>query len=75
MLLGGAVNGGRVIADWPGLGPNALFEGRDLAPTMTLDGVIAGTIAGTFRLDPMLVSRRVFDASPGLRPVEGMVRT
>lgn len=74
MLIGGAVNGGRVIADWPGLGPAALYEGRDLAPTMTLDGVIAGAIAGTFRLDPALVGRRVFDASPGLRPVEGMVR-
>ena len=29
-LVGGAVKGGRVIADWPGLAPTELFEGRDL---------------------------------------------
>ena len=28
--------GGRVVADWPGLGPGRLFEGRDLAPTLDL---------------------------------------
>ena len=33
MLLGGAVQGGRVIADWPGLASAALFQGRDLKPT------------------------------------------
>ncbi|MEA2890547.1 MAG: hypothetical protein QOI05_1340 [Bradyrhizobium sp.] len=33
LLAGGAVNGGRVIADWPGLKRAALYEGRDLAPT------------------------------------------
>src|SRR6185436_16970322 len=30
MLLGGAVQGGRVLGDWPGLAPSALYEGRDL---------------------------------------------
>ena len=33
MLLGGAVAGGKVIADWPGLSQGALYEGRDLKPT------------------------------------------
>ncbi len=33
-LLGGAVRGGRVLADWPGLGPAQLRDGRDLAPTI-----------------------------------------
>ena len=32
-VLGGAVAGGRVVADWPGLGPGRLFEDRDLQPT------------------------------------------
>ena len=35
MLLGGAVAGGKVIADWPGLRHAALYEGRDLRPTTT----------------------------------------
>src|SRR5262245_59895438 len=35
-LLGGAVAGGRVVADWPGLGARSLYEGRDLKPTTDL---------------------------------------
>jgi uncharacterized protein (DUF1501 family) len=31
-LVGGAVRGGRVVADWPGVAPGRLFENRDLAP-------------------------------------------
>ena len=33
MLIGGAVKGGRVVADWPGLAPSSLYESRDLKPT------------------------------------------
>jgi uncharacterized protein (DUF1501 family) len=36
LLAGGAVKGGRVISDWPGLRPANLFEGRDLTPTSDL---------------------------------------
>ncbi|POA45877.1 hypothetical protein C1884_31480, partial [Pseudomonas sp. GW460-R15] len=36
MLIGGGVRGGRVLADWPGLSPAALFEARDLKPTLQL---------------------------------------
>ena len=32
-LAGGAVSGGHVYGEWPGLNKNQLFEGRDLAPT------------------------------------------
>ncbi len=37
MLLGGAVQGGRVIADWPGLAAASLLDGRDLKPTLALE--------------------------------------
>ena len=40
LLAGGAVKGGRVIANWPGLKPANLYEGRDLAPTTDLRAVI-----------------------------------
>jgi uncharacterized protein (DUF1501 family) len=33
LALGGAVKGGRVYGRWPGLRPEQLFEGRDLAVT------------------------------------------
>lgn len=32
-MLGGAVNGGKVLGEWPGLKQDQLFEGRDLMPT------------------------------------------
>ena len=64
MLLGGGVNGGRVMADWPGLAPSALNEGRDLRTTLALDSFIAGAVAETFSLDPARVMKQLFPESP-----------
>ena len=73
MLLGGTVKGGRVLADWPGLGPSALYEGRDLRPTTPLDAVLAGALAGHFRLDPARASGVLFPGGSG-KPLEGLIR-
>lgn len=72
MLLGGAVKGGRVIADWPGLAPAALYEGRDLKPTLPLDALIGGAVAGHFGLDPARAMPTLFPAT-GARGIEGLV--
>jgi hypothetical protein len=40
-LAGGQVDGGRVLADWPGLAPGQLLEGRDLRPTLDRRSVLA----------------------------------
>ena len=61
MLLGGAVAGGNVLADWPGLSTAALYEGRDLKPTTDLDSLIAGALAQHYGLDP---ARRWAGSSP-----------
>lgn len=74
MVIGGAVQGGRVIADWPGLAPGNLFEGRDLKPTLALDTLFASACAETFKLDPERAARALFpDASPG-KPVPRLLR-
>ncbi len=39
-LAGGAVAGGRVLADWPGLGASALLDGRDLRPTRDIRSLL-----------------------------------
>ena len=49
MLLGGAVRGGTVLADWPGLSQAALYEGRDLRPTADLDALIGAALAQHYR--------------------------
>ena len=66
MLAGGAVAGGRVIADWPGLGPSALHESRDLKPTTDLDALVAGAMAQHFGLDPARAAGLLF---PETKPV------
>src|SRR6478672_4617167 len=60
MLLGGAVSGGRVVADWPGLSSAALYEGRDLKPTTDLDALIAGALAQHYGLDPARAMATLF---------------
>lgn len=73
-VLGGAVAGGQVVADWPGLGTGQLYQGRDLQPTIELDGLIAGVAAECLRLDPEQVARTLFPTSKGLKPYTGLVR-
>jgi uncharacterized protein (DUF1501 family) len=75
MLLGGAVKGGRVVADWPGLAPNRLFEGRDLAPTTDLRAVLKGALRDHLGLTPGELGEIVFPDSAGIRPMDGLVRT
>ncbi|MBN3727123.1 DUF1501 domain-containing protein [Burkholderia sp. Ac-20379] len=75
MLLGGAVRGGRVIADWPGLRNADLYEGRDLKPTASLDALIAGAAAETLRLDPQRTGAALFDRAASRQPMTGLVRT
>lgn len=74
MLAGGAVKGGRVVADWPGLAPAQLYQGRDLRPTADLRALFAGVAADHFRLDPALVARAVF-AGEAVKPMTSLVRS
>jgi len=74
MLLGGGVKGGRVLTDWPGLAPAALFEARDLKPTLQLDAFIAGAVAEHFGIEPGRAMAALFPDSAGVRPVQGLAR-
>lgn len=74
MLMGGAVKGGRVIADWPGLVQSALYEGRDLKPTLGLDNLIASAVAAHFGLDPAQAARTLFPDLQTGRPMDGLIR-
>lgn len=74
MLLGGAVAGGKVVADWPGLGASQLYEGRDLKPTASLDGLIAAAVSHHYGLDPALGMRTLFPESRAPVPDESLLR-
>ncbi|MBW8754387.1 MAG: DUF1501 domain-containing protein [Sphingomonadales bacterium] len=74
MLVGGAVAGKRVIADWPGLGGSALYEGRDLKPTAEMDALIAGVMAESFQLDREKVVRALFPNAAPLTNMQSLLR-
>ncbi len=70
---GGAIVGGRVLGDWPGLSQSALFEDRDLQPTTDLRALVKGVLAAHLGLsDPALA--QVFTDSAGVGAMRGLVR-
>jgi uncharacterized protein (DUF1501 family) len=73
LLAGGAVNGGRVIADWPGLKTSNLHEGRDLAPTSDLRAALKGVLCDHLGLSERLLAERVFPDSAQVKPMQGLV--
>lgn len=75
LLYGGAVRGGRVVGDWPGLAKPKLFEGRDLFPTTDLRGVIKGVLADHIGLDARALGTSVFPDSIAVAPMAGLIRT
>ncbi|MBW4089673.1 MAG: DUF1501 domain-containing protein [Proteobacteria bacterium] len=72
-LAGGAVAGGRVVADWPGLRAGQLFQNRDLAPTTDLLAVAKGVLAGHLGLDAQALGV-VFPGSAEVAAMGGLVR-
>jgi uncharacterized protein (DUF1501 family) len=72
LLVGGAVKGGRVVADWPGLKTAALLEGRDLRPTADLFDVVSASVAEALALDPARVRATLFEGAPAGR-FEGLI--
>jgi uncharacterized protein (DUF1501 family) len=62
LVLGGAVRGGRVLSDWPGLALAQRFEGRDLRTTTDLRAVFKTLLIDHLGLNP---TRVVQDALPG----------
>jgi uncharacterized protein (DUF1501 family) len=75
LLMGGAVAGGRVIADWPGLSKSALYQDRDLKPTTDLRSVFKGVLTAHLHADDADLNQRVFPDSKGAKPLGGLIRT
>lgn len=73
LLVGGAVKGGRVIADWPGLAEKDLFEARDLKPTTDLRAVLKGVLRDHIGIPDGALGTTVFPDSPKLRGIDGLV--
>ena len=75
ILVGGAVKGGKVIADWPGLSNSDLYEGRDLYPTTDLRGVFKGILRNHLALPERHIEETVFPGSSSATPIANIIRT
>jgi uncharacterized protein (DUF1501 family) len=73
LLVGGALKGGRVVADWPGLKPAKLHEGRDLRPTTDLRAVLKGVLKDHLRVDGTALATTVFPDSAGVKAMGGLL--
>ena len=72
-LVGGALAGGRVVADWPGLRTADLYEERDLKPTTDLRAVLKGLLADHLGLSADVLARNVFPDTLGVAPMRGLI--
>ena len=73
ILVGGALKGGRVVADWPGLRDNDLHEKRDLKATTDLRAVLKGLLRDHVRVDEAALASRVFPDSVAVKPMAGLL--
>jgi uncharacterized protein (DUF1501 family) len=68
--LGGAVRGGRVLADWPGLAPKDRFEGRDLRTTADLRALFKAVLHDHLRIARASIDTSVLPGASGVRPLD-----
>ena len=73
LVLGGALKAGGIVGDWPTLNQNALYENRDVAPTLDMRGLFKGVLAEHMGVDKAALETVVFPNSAAARPVAGLV--
>jgi uncharacterized protein (DUF1501 family) len=73
ILVGGALNGGRVLADWPGLKDADLYEHRDLRATTDLRAVLKGLLDEHLRVDEQVLGTDVFPDSLTVPTMPGLL--
>jgi uncharacterized protein (DUF1501 family) len=73
LLVGGALKGGRVVADWPGVKETDLYEKRDLKATTDLRAVLKGLLKDHLRVEDRVLAAEIFPGSDGVRPIEGLL--
>ncbi|HEY6454431.1 MAG TPA: DUF1501 domain-containing protein [Steroidobacteraceae bacterium] len=73
LLLGGAVHGGGVICDWPGLSAANLYQQRDVAPTLDMRALLKGTLVDHMGVAPGALDT-VFPDSGGVKPLRDLFR-
>ncbi|ALM53738.1 DUF1501 domain-containing protein [Halomonas huangheensis] len=71
LLAGGAIRGGKVHGDWPGL--NQLKDNRDLVTAQDVRSVLKGVLRDHMHIDARALDNRVFPDSRDVAAMEGLV--
>ncbi len=71
-LLGGAVRGGHIVGDWPGL--DRLEEDRDLRIATDTRAILKGLLKDHLGVSGMRLDAAVFPGSGDIRPLPGLAR-
>lgn len=72
-LAGGALRGGRVAGQWPGIARGELYQDRDVHATTDMRGVFKGLLAAHLGVQESALETRVFPDSGKAAPVSGLV--
>jgi uncharacterized protein (DUF1501 family) len=75
LLAGGAVSGGKVLGQWPGLSETQLYQSRDLLPTTDLRAVMKTVLYEHLRVPRDRLENAVFPNSTDARLMKGVTRS
>lgn len=73
LLLGGGLKKGGIIGDWPGLTQAALYQNRDLAPTLDMRSLFKGVLAEQYGMDRGRLDTLVFPDSVSAPALSGLI--
>ena len=74
-LAGGAVAGGKVHADWPGLAPSQLIQQRDLRATIDTRSLFKGVLADHLGVARARLDNEIFPQSRNVEPLRDLLKT
>jgi uncharacterized protein (DUF1501 family) len=74
ILAGGAIAGGRITGEWPGLSDRSLYEGRDLLAANAYERLFKTMLVSHLGLDQAFVEDQVFPSSSAETPMDQILR-
>lgn len=74
LVMGGAVKGRKIHGRWPGLAPQALYQGRDLRPTTDLRAVLKAVLRDHLGVNSAALDNEIFPNSASVEPLTGLCR-
>ncbi len=73
-IAGGAVNGGKILADWRGLSKSALYENRDLFPTMDMRSIFKSILHDHLQVSTAMLNTSIFPQSDNAVYIPDLIR-